>query len=79
VEVDFLSEVRSSVPVSYQIGSWKWVKNSIARELKSPKEFHDSSIYHFFVEPMRVLWKSLKRMESSIKELEEHQIWKVIT
>jgi len=79
VEVDFISEVRRSVLVSYQIRSWKWVKKSIARESKFPQEFHDNSIYHFVVKPVRVLWKILKRMELSIKELEEHQRWKVMT
>jgi hypothetical protein len=33
----------------------------------------------FFLEPVSVLWKSCNRMESSIKEFEEHQRWKVIT
>jgi hypothetical protein len=75
----FLREVKIFVPVSYRIDSWKCVKKSIAKVLKSPKECRGSSIYHLVVEPVRLLWKSHKRMESSIKEFEEHQIWKVIT
>ena len=34
VEVDCLIKLRSLVPISYQMGSWKCVKNAIARELK---------------------------------------------
>jgi hypothetical protein len=49
------------------------------RVLKSVKKTHGSSIYHFAAEPMRICWKSRNRMESSIKELDEHQRWKVMT
>jgi hypothetical protein len=79
VEVDWHNDVKISVPVSYLIGNWKCVKNSIARELKSSKEFHNSSIYHLVATPVRVHWKSRSQMESSIKEFEEHHRWKVIT
>jgi hypothetical protein len=51
----------------------------MARVLKSVKKPCGSSIYHFAVEPVRVRWKSRNRMESSIKELDEHQMWKVMT
>ena len=36
-------------------------------------------IYHFVAGSVRVHWNSLKRIESSCKELEEHQRWKVVT
>ena len=51
----------------------------MARVLKSVKKPRGSSIYHFAAEPMRVRWKSRNRMESSIKEMDEHQRWKVMT
>jgi hypothetical protein len=51
----------------------------MARVLKSVKKPCNSSIYHFASEPVRVRWKSRNRMESSIKELDEHHRWKVMT
>jgi hypothetical protein len=51
----------------------------MARVLKSVKKPRGSSIYHFAAEPVRVCWKSHNRMESSIKELDEHKRWKVMT
>ena len=38
-----------------------------------------NSIYHFTASLVRVRWNSLKQIESSCKELEEHQRWKVVT
>jgi hypothetical protein len=49
------------------------------RELKYWKEPRGSSIYHLAVEPVSVRWKRRKRIESSIKEFDEHHKWKVIT
>jgi hypothetical protein len=46
-------------------------------ELNSSKELHNSYIYHLIVDPVRVCWKSRNRIESSIKEFEEHHRWKV--
>jgi hypothetical protein len=51
----------------------------MARVLKSVKKPRGSSIYHFVAKPMRVHWKSRNQMESSIKELDEHQRWKFVT
>ena len=51
----------------------------MARVLKSVKKPRGSYIYHFAVEPVRVHWKSCNQIESSIKELDEHQRWKVMT
>jgi hypothetical protein len=51
----------------------------MARELKSWKEPCGSSIYHLVVEPVSVLWKIRKRIESSIREFDEHHKWKFIT
>jgi hypothetical protein len=45
----------------------------MARVLKSLKKPRGNSMYHFAAEPVRVHWKSRNRMESSIKELDEHQ------
>ena len=78
-DVVWQSEVNRSVPVSYQMGNWKCIKKSIARALKSQKECCGSSIYHLEEIPMRVLWNSHRRIEPSIKQLEEYHRWKVIT
>jgi hypothetical protein len=43
------------------------------RVLKSVKNPRGNSIYNFASEPVRVHWKSRNQMESSIKELDEHQ------
>ena len=51
----------------------------MARELKSWKDARGNSIYHFAAEPVSVRWKRRKRMESSMRELDEHHKWKVIT
>jgi hypothetical protein len=40
---------------------------------------HGSSIYHFVVEPVSVRWKRRKQIESSMRELDEHHKWNVIT
>jgi hypothetical protein len=55
------------------------MRKDMARELKSWKEPHGSSIYHLVVEPVSVRWKRHKCIESSIKEFDEHHKWKVIT
>ena len=72
-------EVNNSVPKSYRIGSWKWCKNALAKFPKSTNSANGNSIYHFVATPIKVLWKSLNRTLSSIKEFEEHHRWKVIT
>ena len=72
-------EVKNSVPKSYRIESWKWCKNALPRLPKSTKLTVGSSIYHLVAAPIKVLWKILNRMLSSIKEFEEHHRWKVIT
>jgi hypothetical protein len=51
----------------------------MAMELKLGKEYCVNSIYHFIIEPVRIHLKVHNLMESSIKELEEHHRWKVIT
>jgi hypothetical protein len=51
----------------------------MARVLKSVKRPHGSYIYHFVAKPVRVHCKIRNRMESSIKELDEHQRWKFMT
>jgi hypothetical protein len=45
----------------------------MARVLNLVKKPHGNSIYHFAAELVRVHWKSHNRMESSIKDLDEHQ------
>ena len=60
-------------------GSWKCMRKDMARELKSWKEARGSSIHHFASEPISVHWKRHKRIESSMREFDEHHKWKVIT
>jgi hypothetical protein len=60
-------------------GQLECARKSMARELKSTKELHNNPIYHLVVAPISILWKIRNQMESSIKELEEHHIWKVIS
>ena len=79
VDVVWNSEVKRFVPVSYQIANWKCVKKDIARALKSKKECCDNSMYHFAAILVRVIWKSCRWIEPSIKELDEHHKWNVIT
>jgi hypothetical protein len=55
------------------------VRKDMERELKSWKEAHGSSIYHFAVETVSVHWKIHKCIESSMREFDEHHKWKVIT
>ena len=79
VDVVYRSEVNRSVPISYQMGNLKCAKKAIARALKSQKECCGSSIYHLATMYVRVLWNSRRRIEPSIKELDEHHRWKAIT
>ena len=69
-------EVNNFVLESYWIGSWKWCKKALPKFLKSTKLVVGNLIYHFAVAPIKVLWKSLNLMLSSIKEFEEHHRWK---
>ena len=67
-----------SVPASYQTGSWKWLRNTVAKSTKSWYAPEGSSMYHFVATWVTILWKSLNRMASSFSEFEEHQRWKVV-
>ena len=51
-------EVRSSVPVSYRMGSWKWVKKAIANNWKSKNDADNNSMNHFVALPISVLGNS---------------------
>ena len=79
VEVFFQRKVKRSVQISYHMGSWKWVRNTISNELKTTNECFGSSIYHFAAVWVNVFWKSINRIETSIRELDEHHKWKVFT
>ena len=72
-------EVNNSILESYRIGSWKWCKNVLAKLPKSANPTNGNSIYHLAATPIKVLWKSLNRKLSSIKDFKEHHRWKVIT
>ena len=71
-------EVNNFVLESYRIGSWKWCKKAFPRYPKSTKLVVGNSIYHFATSLIKVLWKNLNLMLSSINEFEEHHRWKVI-
>ena len=71
-------EVNNSVLESYQIGSWKWCKNALAKLSKSANPADGNSIYHLVYAPIKVLWKILNWTLSSIKEFKEHHRWKVM-
>ena len=79
MELVWQREVKSLVPISYRMGSWKCGRKDMERELKSWKEPRGSSIFYLTVEPVSVRWKRRKRIELSIKEFDEHHKWKVIT
>ena len=51
--------------VSYQMGSWKCVRNVIAKDLKLENEAADSSMNHFVMLPVRVLGNIRNLIESS--------------
>ena len=77
--VVFQSELKRSIPISYQIGNWKCVKNTIAKALKFQKEWCGNLMYHFVVIQVRVLWKIRSHIEPPIKELDENHKLNVIT
>ena len=79
MEVVGRREVNSSVHVSYRMGSLKCVRKDMARQLKSWKDVRGNSIYHFIAEPVSFRWKRRKQIESSMRELDEHHKWKVMT
>ena len=79
VAVICLKLVRSSVPVSYLMGNWKWVKKVVARVLKLSNEALGNSMYHFVAGLVNVRWKRRSLIESSFRVLDEHHRWKVIT
>ena len=72
------NEVRSSVPVSYWMGSWKWVRNAIAKDWKSKNEADGRSMNHFATLPVSVLGNNQNLIESSKNELETHHRWYVV-
>jgi hypothetical protein len=55
------------------------MRKDMARELKSWKEACGSSIYHLATKLVSVHWKRQKHTESSMRDFDEHQKWKVIT
>ena len=61
------------------MGSWKCVKNGIAKYKKFLNEVPNNTIYHFVMLPIKVLWKICNLMISSINELDEHHKWKFMT
>jgi len=54
VAVVLLKFINSSIPVSYHMVNWKWVKNVVAKDVKLPNDAHGNSIYHFIARPICV-------------------------
>lgn len=52
--VVYLNLVNIFIPVSYLMGSSKWVKNVGAKDVKLSKEARGNSMYHFAVVPVSV-------------------------
>ena len=67
-----LKLVKISVPVSYLMGNWKWVKKVVAKAVKLSNEARGNSMYHFTVELVSVHWKRRSLIESLFKEFHEH-------
>ena len=61
-----------STPSSYLSGSWKYCRNMNANELKSGYLACGSSMYHLVAAPVRVHWKILILIESSMMLFDEH-------
>ncbi len=54
------------------MGSWKWVKNVVAKDVNFSNEPRGNSIYHFAVGLISVHWKRHSLTESSFREFDEH-------
>ena len=78
VAVFYQSEVKSSVPISYRIGSWKCVKKAMANDWKSKNDVDGSSMNHLATLPVSVLGNSRSLIESSKNYLEAHHRWYVV-
>ena len=79
VDLSCSKDVRSLVPISQHTENWKWFRNVIAKAFKLWNEDIWSSIYHFSATSIKVIWKLINLIMSSISEFDEHHIWKVIT
>ena len=77
VEV-FLNYESSSRTLSWRIGSWKKVKNALAKVSKVTWDPDFSSTYHLADGPVSVHWNNLNRMELFVMLFEENHKWKVM-
>lgn len=67
----------NSIPKSWWMGNWKYVRNVVARALKFPCEAGGFSTYNFVDTPLRVRWNSLNQIMLSMILFDEHHRWKV--
>ena len=78
VAVFYRREVRSSVLISYWMGSWKWARKAIANDWKSKKAAGGSLMNHLATLPVNVRGNSCNLIESSKNELETQHRWYVV-
>ena len=69
---------RISVVASEQIANWKWFKKIVSKSPKEVKVPLGSSMYNLVTFLVRVHWNNLSLIESSIREFDEHNKWKVV-
>lgn len=70
--------VNNSSLLSWWIGRWKKVMKDLAKDSKVQSAPRGLLTYHFVVAPVRIRWKSLSLIESSMMLLEEHHKRKVM-
>ena len=78
VALFFLKVDNKSVSKSYRTGSWKWLRNALAKSQKLLNTAEGNWMYHFVAVLVKVLWNSLNLTKYSFSELEEHHKWKVV-
>ena len=78
VALFFLKIDNKSIPKLYWTESWKWLRNTLAKSQKLLKAAEGNSMYHFVTVLVKVLWNSLKLIDSSFSEFKEHHKWNVV-
>ena len=74
-----LNCVSNSIPKSWWMGNWKYVRNAVARAPKVPCEAEGCYTYHFTTTLVRVSWNNLNRIVLSMILFDENHRWKVMT
>ena len=79
VAISSCSKVKSSISVSYLIGNWKFLINSVAKVPKVLTALWGNSMYYLVALSVRVWGKIQSQILSSTMELETDHRWKVVT